>query len=65
MKTNTHTDLERMVEPLASYICASGQPRAALAAAFAALFREVEQTNRAASAHVSTRSQNRVCELHV
>jgi hypothetical protein len=45
------SDLERVIEPLASYICAADQPRAALLSALAVLFSEVEQTNRAASAH--------------
>lgn len=50
-------DLERVVEPLASYICATDQPRAALISALAVLFREVEQTTRAAYAHVATFSE--------
>jgi len=45
------SDLERVIEPLASYICAADQPRAALLSALAVLFTEVEQTNRAAIAH--------------
>jgi hypothetical protein len=45
------SDLERVIEPLASYICAADQPRAALVSALAVLFSEVEQTNRAAIAH--------------
>jgi hypothetical protein len=45
------SDLERVIEPLASYICAADQPRAALLSALAVLFSEVEQTNRAALAH--------------
>jgi hypothetical protein len=43
------SDLERVIEPLASYICAADQPRAALLSALAVLLSEVEQTNRAAS----------------
>ena len=42
------TDLHRVVEPLASYICANEQPKTALISALSALFREVEATNRAA-----------------
>ena len=45
------SDLERVIEPLASYICAADQPRAALLSALAVLFSEVEQTNRAAITH--------------
>ena len=48
------SDLERVIEPLASYICAADQPRAALLSALAVLFSEVEQTNRAAIAHFTT-----------
>ena len=44
-------DLERVIEPLASYICATDEPKAALMSALAVLYREVEKTNRAASAH--------------
>ncbi len=43
--------LEQVVEPLANYICATEQPKTALMSALAVLFREVEATNRAASAH--------------
>jgi hypothetical protein len=45
------SDLERVIEPLASYICAAEQPRAALMSALAVLLAEVKQTNRAALAH--------------
>jgi hypothetical protein len=51
-------DLERVVEPLASFICATERPRAALMSALAILLSEVEQTNRAASAHFATISEN-------
>jgi hypothetical protein len=47
------SDLERVIEPLASYICAADQPRAALVSALAVLLSEVEQTNRAALEHFS------------
>jgi hypothetical protein len=42
-------DLARVIEPLASYICAADRPRAALASALAVLVREIEQTNHAAA----------------
>ena len=52
------SDLERVIEPLASYICAADQPRATLVSALAVLLSEIEQTNRMAlehfSAHFST-----------
>ncbi len=51
LKSSVGKDLERVVEPLASYICASEQPKTALISALAVLLREVEATNRAASAH--------------
>jgi hypothetical protein len=54
----TDTNLERVVEPLASYICATERPRAALASALAILFTEVEQTNKAANAHFAAISEN-------
>jgi hypothetical protein len=44
------SDLHRVIEPLASYICAADQPRAALLSALAVLLAEVKQTNRAALA---------------
>jgi hypothetical protein len=56
MNANRHpspadpSDLARVIEPLASYICAADQPKAALASALAVLLREVEQTNQAATA---------------
>jgi hypothetical protein len=45
------SDLQRVIEPLASYICAADQPRAALMSALAVLLADVKQTNRAALAH--------------
>ncbi len=52
------SDLRRMVEPLANFICATDQPRAMLASALAALFSEVEATNQAAMSHFHTYSEN-------
>jgi len=54
----TASDLERVIEPLASYICATDQPRAALMAALAMLFSEVNQTYRAANAQIATFAGN-------
>ena len=45
------SDLRRIVEPLANYICANDKPKTALFSALAVLCREVEATNRAAVAH--------------
>jgi hypothetical protein len=45
-------DLRQVIEPLASYICASDRPRRALSLVFAALSDEVAQVNRTARSHV-------------
>jgi hypothetical protein len=52
------SDLQRVVEPLANYICATDQPKRALISALAVLFHEVESTNRAAISHFRTYSEN-------
>jgi hypothetical protein len=52
-------DLGRVVGPLADYICATDQPRAALTAALRVLFREVELTTRVASAQLAIFSEGR------
>ena len=52
------SDLRRMVEPLANYICATDEPRQVLLSALAALFSEVEATNRAALSHFHSYSEN-------
>ena len=49
----TKSDLERMIEPLISYICASEQPKAALKLAFDVLSNEVAQLEKAAREHVA------------
>jgi hypothetical protein len=51
--------LERVVEPLASYIVAANRPRAALLSALAVLYRALEENNRAANAYVAALTQNR------
>ncbi|MEX2142916.1 MAG: hypothetical protein WD894_26905 [Pirellulales bacterium] len=53
------SNLERVIEPLASYISASERPKAALMSALAVLVSEVERTNRAAFAHITSRRENR------
>jgi hypothetical protein len=50
----TQSDLERVIEPLASYICATEEPRAALMTALAVLFNEVDRTFKTASTHIAT-----------
>lgn len=44
--------LERVIEPLASYISANRHPKAALRSALAVLRSVVEETNRAAHSHL-------------
>jgi hypothetical protein len=51
-------DIQRMVEPLANYICATEQPKAVLISALTVLLREIAATNRAALAHSRTYSEN-------
>jgi hypothetical protein len=53
LERENESSLERVIEPLASYICASEQPKAALMSAVAVLYSEVCHTNRAASAHIA------------
>jgi hypothetical protein len=49
----TKSDLERMIEPLLGYICASEEPKAALRLAFNLLSNEVAQLEEAAREHVA------------
>ncbi|HEV2945834.1 MAG TPA: hypothetical protein VGX70_00565 [Gemmataceae bacterium] len=49
----TKSDLERMIEPLIGYICASDQPKATLKLAFNVLSNEVAQLEKAAREHVA------------
>jgi len=49
----SESDMERVIEPLASYISATNQPMVTLISALSALVNEVKRTNRAASAHVT------------
>jgi hypothetical protein len=53
----TTDSLQRVIEPLASYICAAEHPRAALDQAFSLLFKEVAQVNRVARAQVARFAQ--------
>lgn len=54
------SDLERVIEPLAGYICATDRPEAALKMALAVLRSQVEQTNRAAKASIAGLSAGRI-----
>ena len=46
-------EMQRVIEPLASYINATNQPMSTLMSALRALANEVKKTNRAASVHVN------------
>ena len=46
-------DLKRVIEPLASYICAADQPKAALNLVYSALFNEVARVHQAAREQVA------------
>ena len=50
----TERDLQRVIEPLASYICATDQPGDALKLALSVLFSEVRQSYRAATAQANS-----------
>lgn len=50
-RLSSHNELERVVEPLASYICATDKPQTALFSVLALLCRQIDATNGAASAH--------------
>ncbi|MCE9553015.1 MAG: hypothetical protein K8T91_06510 [Planctomycetes bacterium] len=52
-KRQLKCDLERVIEPLVSYICATERPKTALTRALALLVNEVEQTNQAANARAA------------
>jgi hypothetical protein len=58
MNGSSANELERVIEPLASYICATEQPKSALMSALAVLLREVNATNRAAATYFRAASMN-------
>jgi hypothetical protein len=58
LKRSSASELERVIEPLASYICATDQPKSALLSALAVLLREVSATNRAAATYFRTTTLN-------
>jgi len=51
MEKNQRSELDRVVEPLAEYICATERPSAVLRSVFSALMKSVEETNRIANNH--------------
>ena len=46
--------LDRVIEPLADFICAADQPRIALASALRLLLEGIEQTNRVGRRHLES-----------
>jgi hypothetical protein len=58
LNSAAESHLQRVIEPLASYISAANRPRTALKAALAALLSEIDETNRVAKAHVTTLMEN-------
>ena len=54
----TSCELMRMVEPLASYICATETPHAALRSTLAVLFDEVARNHAAARNHLNTLAEH-------
>lgn len=50
-----HSELERLIETLASAVCATEQPRTVLLSSAARLNREVRETNRLATSHIGRR----------
>jgi hypothetical protein len=53
-------DLQRVIEPLVSYICATERPRKSLRLALAALVRQIDETNRSATAQVAAILETRL-----
>ena len=53
-------DLQRVIEPLVSYICATERPRKSLRLALAALARQIDETNRSATAQVAAILETRL-----
>ena len=46
-------ELQRVIEPLVNYICATERPRKSLRLALAALYAQIDQTNRTAKSQVA------------
>ena len=58
-RSSTPNELERVVESLVSYICATDKPQTALFSVLAVLCRQIDATNGAASAHFRCFRENR------
>ena len=63
-QTQTHQatlmEMDRVIEPLANFVCATEQPETVLKLALDALYSRIEQTNRAAGEHVAAFLESRV-----
>ncbi len=58
------SDLSPIVEPLASFLCAAENPKMVLKLLLTELYSQIEQTNRAANAHVDVFLESR-CSVSV
>ncbi len=56
----TLIDVDRVIEPLASYLCATEQPERVLKLALDALYSRIEQTNRTADEHLAAFRESRL-----
>jgi hypothetical protein len=56
----SEADLQKLVEPLASYICAVDCPRTALLRTLVKLYEQVDLIHRAAQEQVAVMSENHV-----
>jgi len=54
------SDLQKLVEPLASYISATSRPRAALILALILLVSSLQEINDAANEHLATFGENHI-----
>jgi hypothetical protein len=60
LSPQTEADLQKVVEPLASYISATHRPRAALLSALILLVSNLREIGDAANDHLATFSENHV-----
>ena len=56
---NSLLDLSHIIEPLASFICATEHPALVLKLALAALYRQIDQTNHTAKVHLESLLESR------
>jgi hypothetical protein len=60
LSPNTEADLQKLVEPLASYIAAVARPRIVLTVSLILLFENLQLINKAANQHLASSSENRI-----